>query len=193
MARACLSRIAREYSSLLHHGCAVSDGVFGGRSFLLTACVRVCRGDCAARAGSILRLAGVPSISGRQTPRRRWWLVAGRVLSRTRSAASGDDVAYLCSGSISRTDWIDCVPSIHSRSRSRPAGLVRGEKRFSACLSPPTFHQSRERKKFFSAKIYERIRTRPVFRFFTNPFKGNGCNACPAGWETFSQGVNGRA
>jgi hypothetical protein len=41
--------------------------------------------------------------------------------------------------------------------------------------------------------LREGSRTQPVFRFFTNPIKGNGFNACAGSWGNFFQGVNGRA
>src|SRR6266487_4930832 len=49
-------------------------------------------------------------------------MVISCVLSSTRSAAFRDNVADLCSGSIDCPDWIACVPSVHSRPRSRAAG-----------------------------------------------------------------------
>jgi hypothetical protein len=52
------------------------------------------------------------------------WMVAGCVLSRTRSPALRNNVAYLRFGGISRADWLDFVASLHSRPGSRAARLV---------------------------------------------------------------------
>ena len=51
-------------------------------------------------------------------------MVAGCVLSRTGSPALRNNVAYLCSGGIGRTDRADNLASVHSRPRSRTARLI---------------------------------------------------------------------
>ena len=51
-------------------------------------------------------------------------MVAGCIRPRTWSAPSSDDVAYICARSIGRANRVDCVPSLHSRPRSRSARLI---------------------------------------------------------------------
>ncbi len=58
-----LSRREREHSPLLHHGCTLLDCVLDWGGLLLTAGLRVRGGNCAPRAGSFIRFAGLPSIS----------------------------------------------------------------------------------------------------------------------------------
>ena len=76
------------------------------------------------RTGSIVRLIGVPSIPRWQNPCRSRRMVAGCVLSRTRSAALRNDVVYFCSGSVRLADWIGGAAPLHSRPGSRPARLI---------------------------------------------------------------------
>jgi len=51
-------------------------------------------------------------------------MVAGCVLSRTRSAALRNDVVYFCSGSVRRANRLGGAASLHSRPGSRPARLI---------------------------------------------------------------------
>src|SRR5438094_9771616 len=92
MARPRLPQITREYSSLLHHDCVLSDRVLGGRSVLFTERLRVCRSDCTERAGSVVRLAGVPSIPRGQIASGIRMLATREVLSGARLPSLGNDV-----------------------------------------------------------------------------------------------------
>src|SRR5438309_3931470 len=118
MARQRLPRITREYSSLLHHDCVLSDRVLGGRSVLFTARLRVCRSDCTERAGSVVRFAGVPSIPRGQISSGIRRLATREVLSGTRPATLGNDVVDLCAGGVCRANWTDYLAPVHSRPRS---------------------------------------------------------------------------
>ena len=111
-------------SPLLRHVGAVSHCFLDRRSLLLTTRVRVCRCYCPAGTGSIIRFAGIPSISRGQTARWHRRLVAGRICSRARSTRPRHDVADFCFGGIGRTDWVDCIPPLHSRSGGRAAGYA---------------------------------------------------------------------
>ena len=68
-------------------------------------------------------LAYLPFLVGKLLVGAGGWLLAA-FCSGTRSAALRNDVAYLCSGGIGRADRVDCAASLHSRPRSRAAGLI---------------------------------------------------------------------
>src|SRR5207247_5486379 len=116
MAGSWLSRITREHSPLLHYVGALSDRLLDWRSVLLSARVRVCGRNCTERTGSLVRLTRVPSIPRRQAPGGHRWLVTGCIRFGARSATSGNDVADLCSGGISRASGISCLQPLHSAS-----------------------------------------------------------------------------
>src|SRR4030095_15788906 len=103
---------------------SVSNCLLHRRSLLLAKSVRVCSSDRTERAGSIVRFARVPSISRRQDSRWHRWMAAGCFCPRARSAAPGNNVVDLCSGSIDRADRIDRVPSLHPCPRSRSAQFI---------------------------------------------------------------------
>ncbi len=68
-------------------------------------------------------LAYLPFLVGKILVGTGGWLLAA-FCSRTRSAALRNNVAYLCSGGISRTDWVGFAASLHSRPGSRAARLI---------------------------------------------------------------------
>src|SRR6201984_804078 len=138
MAWAWLPRSTRKHSPLLYHGCAVSDRLLGRRSVLFAASLRVRCRDRTERAGSIVRLIGVPSISRWQNPCRSGGMVAGCVFSRTRPAALRNDVVYFCSGCIDGASWIIGAASLHSGPRSRSAQLI-GKMAYDKVETPAIF------------------------------------------------------
>jgi hypothetical protein len=114
-------------------------------------------------------------------------MVAGRVLSRTRSAAIRNDVVYFCSSCIDRAGWIDRAASVHSRPGSRAARLIGKMAWWGRNLRPvfPEKKVSRAMRSGISFKrrnissaihrslFWRSLRgyARPFFRLLANPIK----------------------
>ena len=101
----------------------VSDGLFRRRSLLFAASLRVRGRHRAHRPGSLIRRAGLSSVSRRQAARRHRWLDSCSFLSRGRAAPSRHDVAYLCARGLSCAYWAAPFQPLHTPARSRPVGI----------------------------------------------------------------------